>query len=454
MALRSVQNKAGVAQERIRAPNGRVSRPSVSRSALPPRHEVPEAVAAVRSALPAAFAALALTASAMNPGAVLAISSINEAKGAAKEAVTAVKQAAPSSGKFNFLTTSPPQVNSIQLENQNLRTGNNGYIQATREGSGSGAGASSGSLSGVNLTRDSFAGPSSGLPSSDELLGGASGALKDLKGAASNASSDLKGAIQGAGGSLQGAASSAQSSVQGASGSGLPGSNVDTKASTKPVSFSSGNGFNASFEVAANPFEELKSAAADAAGSINAAALTPGRDVQSFADETGSNIVAATKAAQPAAGDRKSDMPPEVQGIAANASTDFKGALEDAKEAFKSVVGSTKSAGDDLKDGSLPGSKVNASFATKPVSFRQGVTNNPISEVAEDQLTSKVKGIMSNIGNDTQAAQANVKGAVNDMDQRRPEQPARNTLEAVTGKETPKELIKSVVDRVDSAVSK
>ncbi|GFH22906.1 hypothetical protein HaLaN_20437 [Haematococcus lacustris] len=281
MALRSVQNKAGVAQERIRAPN----------------------------------------ASAMNPGAVLAISSINEAKGAAKEAVTAVKQAAPSSGKFNFLTTSPPQVNSIQL-------------------------------------------------------------------------------------------------------------------------------------VAANPFEELKSAAADAAGSINAAALTPGRDVQSFADETGSNIVAATKAAQPAAGDRKSDMPPEVQGIAANASTDFKGALEDAKEAFKSVVGSTKSAGDDLKDGSLPGSKVNASFATKPVSFRQGVTNNPISEVAEDQLTSKVKGIMSSIGNDTQAAQANVKGAVNDMDQRRPEQPARNTLEAVTGKETPKELIKSVVDRVDSAVSK
>ncbi|GFH19462.1 uncharacterized protein HaLaN_16409, partial [Haematococcus lacustris] len=43
-------------------------------------------------------------------------------KDAGKEAAPAAKQPAPSGGKLSFLTSSPRQVNDIQLENQNLRS--------------------------------------------------------------------------------------------------------------------------------------------------------------------------------------------------------------------------------------------------------------------------------------------------------------------------------------------
>ncbi|KAJ9507553.1 hypothetical protein QJQ45_019372, partial [Haematococcus lacustris] len=337
MALRSVQNKSAAGKERARAPSGRTSR-AVPRAALPPRQDVSDVPTAAKSALPAALAALALTASALNPGAVQAISNLGDAKVAAKEAVSAVKQAAPSSGKFNFLTTSPPQVNDIQLENQNLRSGSNGYIQATREGSGSGAGASSGPLSGVNFTRDSFAGPSSGLPSSDEVLGGASGALQDLKSAASDASSSIKGAAQDAGINLQGAANSAKASVKGASGGGLPGSSVDTSASTKPVSYSITKGFNTAFEVAD---VDVKAAASEATSSI--------KDVVKEVAKKAEKNARATQSS--------------ANGI--------------AQGGLSGVNTTTAVEG-------LPGSNVNTAAATKPVSFTTTAAN-PAFELASTE---------------------------------------------------------------------
>ncbi|KAJ9507245.1 hypothetical protein QJQ45_006216 [Haematococcus lacustris] len=364
-----------------------------------------------------------------------------------------------------IFTQSPAQVKDVDLANQSLRTGNQD-IQATREGSGSGAGASSGPLSGVNFTRDSFAGPSSGLPSSDEVLGGASGALQDLKSAASDASSSLKGAAQDAGINLQGAANSAKASVKGASDGGLPGSSVDTSASTKPVSYSINKGFNAAFEVAVNPIQELKEAVVGVAGDIKSSAESTGRSVQNFADESGNNLKATTDAAQSEtaklrdASRRESTLAPEVRGISTNASADTKNAFEEAKNAIKgvasNVTGSVQSAGEDLKDSGLPGSSVN-SAATKPVSFRQGAGFNPTAQVAEvsaaleaatansnfkpigaaalpensiqgvtpdvrvelkeaaADLSNKVKGIMSDIGSDAQAAQAGVKGAASGL---------------------------------------
>ncbi|GFH25934.1 hypothetical protein HaLaN_23986, partial [Haematococcus lacustris] len=365
-----------------------------------------------------------------------------------------------------IFTQSPAQVKDVDLANQSLRTGNQD-IQATREGSGSGAGASSGPVSGVNFTRDSFAGPSSGLPSSDEVLGGASGALQDLKSAASDASSSLKGAAQDAGINLQGAANSAKASVKGASSGGLPGSSVDTSASTKPVSYSITKGFNAAFEVAINPIQELKEAVVGVAGDIKSSADSTGRSVQNFADESGNNLKATTDAAQSEtaklrdASRRESTLAPEVRGISTNASADTKNAFEEAKNAIKgvasNVTGSVQSAGEDLKDSGLPGSSVNTSAATKPVSFRQGASFNPTAQVAEisaaleaatansnfkpigaaalpensiqgvtpdvrvelkeaaADLSSKVKGIMSDIGSDAQAAQAGVKGAASGL---------------------------------------
>ncbi|KAL6765299.1 hypothetical protein V8C86DRAFT_2457423 [Haematococcus lacustris] len=565
MALRSVQNKSAAGKERARAPSGRTSR-AVSRAALPPRQDVSDVPTAAKSALPAALAALALTASALNPGAVQAISNLGDAKVAAKEAVSAVKQAAPSSGKFNFLTTSPPQVNDIQLENQNLRSGSNGYIQATREGSGSGAGASSGPLSGVNFTRDSYAGPSSGLPSSDEVLGGASGALQDLKSAASDASSSLKGAAQDAGINLQGAANSAKASVKGASGGGLPGSSVDTSASTKPVSYSITKGFNAAFEVAdvdvkaaaseatssikdavkevakkaeknaratqssangiaqgglsgvntttaveglpgsnvntaaatkpvsftttaANPAFELASTEKGSLGAIftqspaqvkdvdlaNQSLRTGNQDIQATREGSGSGAGASSgplsgvnftrdSYAGPSSGLPSSD---EVLGGASGALQDLKSAASDASSSLKGVAqdaginlqGAANSAKASVKGASgdgLPGSSVDTSASTKPVSYSikgfnaafevaevsaaleaatansnfkpigaaalpensiQGVTPDvrvELKEAAAD-LSNKVKGIMSDIGSDAQAAQAGVKGAASGL---------------------------------------